>query len=119
MRILTIALLVFVISCGDNLMSIEKLKADGYTEVFCDSISRKSNDNERFVEINKVFLENKSFILARCFNNSRCIFDLHLKQNKVVCQRYSIELYKDNNNNYVDTYSKEYIDHRVLYLSTN
>ena len=118
MRILAIVLLSFVVSCGDNLMSIERLKDDGYTEVFCDSINRKTKDSERFIEINKVFLEEKSFILARCFDNNSCIFDLHVKQKKVVCQRYFIDLYKDSKSNYVDTYFKEFVDHRVLYLST-
>ncbi len=114
MKKFLLILLVFdLIGCDENIR-VDLLKSDGYIETSCTEVKRYDEENLRFLEINKDLSVEKDFILARCFNNNSCIFDVKYEEKTITCQRYILN--KQERNFSLNIEHKEYLDHRVLYF---
>ena len=107
----------FVFGCDENI-DISLLKNNGYIETSCNKVERYEENNLRFIEVNKPLESKRDFILARCFNNNSCIFDVMYDREKITCQRYILDFKKERQ--YLESFSnieyREFLDHRVLYF---
>ena len=117
----SIVLLLCVISfiCCDNqeILDIEFLKENGYKEITCSSIESYKTKDSSFIEVNKKLPATESYLLARCFDKDSCLLNINLKSNKIVCQRYIVSREDEDKRDYIHSDYKEFVDHRVLYLS--
>ena len=111
---------VFLICCDNQAdLDIEFLKDNGYKEVTCQTIESYQTDESSFIEINRKFDQNKDFILARCFDKDSCLLNLNFSSRKIVCQRYIISRENQDKRDYTHKDYREFVDHRVLYLSVD
>jgi hypothetical protein len=111
---------VFLICCDNQAdLDIEFLKDNGYKEVTCQTIESYQTDESSFIEINRKFDQNKDFILARCFDKDSCLLSLNFSSRKIVCQRYIISRENQDKRDYTHNDYREFVDHRVLYLSVD
>lgn len=106
------------ICCEDNVsLNIEYLKDNGYKEITCKTVESYQTNDSSFIEINKKLKKNNDFILARCFDKDSCLLNLNVKSNKIVCQRYIISRENQDKRDYLHSDHREFVDHRVLYLT--
>ena len=108
-----------LLCCEENeALNINYLKENGYKEITCNTVERYQTQESEFVEVNKKFSKTKTYLIARCFDKDSCLLNIKLNSNKIVCQRYilSKEGYKKD---YSRNDFKEFVDHRVLYLSVD
>jgi|11_taG_2_1085331.scaffolds.fasta_scaffold25226_2 hypothetical protein len=118
--LLLIFSLSLLFSCdNEKVLDIIYLKESGYKEVTCDEVTRYKNKSSTVVEVNKNLHELKSYLVARCFDKDSCLLNLEIKRKKIVCQRYISSIVKDYKGDYVFKEFKEFIDHRVLYISVD
>ena len=111
---------LFLICCDNQAdLDIEFLKDNGYKEVTCQTIESYQTDESSFIEINRKFDQNKDFILARCFDKDSCLLNLNFSSRKIVCQRYIISRENQDKRDYTHSDYREFVDHRVLYLSVD
>ena len=119
-KYLLLLLTTFFICCSDQeVLDIEYLKENGYKEITCSTVESYQTQDSSFVEINKKLYERRSYLLARCFDKDSCLLNINLKSDKIVCQRYIVSLEEKYKRDYVHSDFKEFVDHRVLYLSVN
>ena len=121
MKIFVILLCFNLLTCCSDheILDISYLKDNGYKEITCNSIERYQTEETNFVEVNKKLLNKKSFILARCFDKDSCLININFKKTKIVCQRYIVSRDKKYTVDYSHSDFKEFVDHRVLYLSVD
>ena len=113
-----LCLLSFIsIGCSENNINIDFLKKNGYKEVTCQTVESYETKENSFIEINMKLNYNKDFILARCFHKDSCLLNLNFRSKKIVCQRYIISRLNQDKRDYLHSDYKEFIDHRVLYLT--
>ena len=111
---------VFLICCdNEEVLDIEFLKDNGYKEITCQTVESYQTDESSFIEINRKFDEDKDFILARCFDKDSCLLNLNFSSSKIVCQRYIISRENQDKRDYLHSDYREFVDHRVLYLSVD
>ena len=111
---------VFLVCCdNEEVLDIEFLKDNGYKEITCRTVESYQSEESSFIEVNRKFDENKDFILARCFDKDSCLLNLNFSSRKIVCQRYIISRENQDKGDYLHSDYREYVDHRVLYLSVD
>ncbi len=110
-------LLVFVCCDKEEVLDINSLKDSGYTEILCKDIDEYENQDTRFIEFNKKFLNKKSFLVARCFDENNCLITMSIDKDKVICQRYFVDKSEEDKRDYLNGSYKEYVVHRIHYLS--
>ena len=110
----------FFICCEDaKSINIKYLKDNGYKEITCQTVESYQTEESSFIEINRKFDANKDFILARCFDKDSCLLNLNFSSKKIVCQRYIISRENQDKRDYLHNDYREFVDHRVLYLSVD
>tara|TARA_Y100000589_G_scaffold291528_1_gene295087 strand:+ start:177 stop:548 length:372 start_codon:yes stop_codon:yes gene_type:complete len=108
------------ICCEDNAsLNIEYLKDNGYKEITCKTVESYQTNDSSFIEINKKFKKDNDFIVARCFDKDSCLLNLNVRSSKIVCQRYIITKENQDKRDYIHSDYREFVDHRVLYLTVN
>ena len=110
-------LLVFVSCDKEEVLDINSLKDSGYTEITCKDIDEYENQDTRFIEFNKKLLDKKSFLIARCFDENNCLITMSIDKDKVICQRYFVDKSEEDKRDYLNGSYKEYVVHRIHYLS--
>ena len=111
---------VFLICCdNEEVLDIEFLKENGYKEITCQTVESYQTEESSFIEVNRKFDEHKDFILARCFDKDSCLLNLNFSSRKIVCQRYIISRENQDKRDYLHSDYREFVDHRVLYLSVD
>jgi len=118
-RYLVLIFLVFLLCCKENeILNVDYLKENGYKEITCNTVEKHETKDSDFLEISKKLNERITYLIARCFAEDSCLLNIQLNSDKIVCQRYilSKEKYKKD---YTRSDFKEFVDHRVLYLSVN
>ena len=111
---------VFLICCvNEEVLDIEFLKDNGYKEITCQTVESYQTEESSFIEVNRKFDEHKDFILARCFDKDSCLLNLNFSSRKIVCQRYIISQENQDKRDYMHSDYREFVDHRVLYLSVD
>lgn len=109
---------MFFICCDNqNDLDIEYLKDNGYKEITCSSVESYQTEESSFIEVNKKLPNAETYLLARCFDKDSCLLNINLKSNKIVCQRYIVSREDEDKRDYMHSDYKEFVDHRVLYLS--
>ena len=111
---------VFFICCDNQeALDVEYLKDNGYKEITCSTVESYQTQYSSFIEINKKLDKRKTYLLARCFDKDSCLLNINLQSDKIVCQRYITGKDKEYKSNYMYSDFKEFVDHRVLYLSVD
>ena len=119
MKKLIVLLLSYNFSCAESTNNnIDDLKKSGYVEITCNDIERYKNNGFNYIEINRDLEYKRDFILARCFEDNSCFFDMNYNKQKITCQRYFISDNIDYKIKYLDNSHKEFLSHRVLYFTT-
>ena len=111
--------LSFIHCDNQEILDISFLKENGYKEITCNSVVKYNIQESRFVEINKKLAESKTYLLARCFDKDSCLININVQKNKIVCQRYIVSREDEYKRDYIKSDFKEFVDHRVLYLSVD
>ena len=115
-KTLIIFALLCLVACDDNeAINIETLENSGYKETKCNDIVSYTQDNENIIEVNSKLPSEKSFLLARCFNEDVCFIYVNVDTNNILCQRYIIDLDKQDKRDYFNSSYKEFDDHTVFY----
>ena len=119
MKILVLLFCVLSFICCDNqeILDIKYLKENGYEEITCSYVESYQTNESSFIEVSKKLFNKETYILARCFDKDSCLLNIKLKSDKIVCQRYIISKETEDKRDYMHNDYKEYVDHRVLYLS--
>ena len=119
MKILVLLFCVISFICCDNqeTLDIEYLKENGYEEITCSYVESYRTNESSFIEVSKKLFNKETYILARCFDKDSCLLNINFKSNKIVCQRYILSKESEDKRDYIHNDYKEYVDHRVLYLS--
>ena len=108
-----------LLCCEENeTLNVNYLKENGYKEITCNTVERYQTQESEFVEVNKKFDERKTYLIARCFSKDSCLLNINLNSDKIVCQRYILSK-EDYKKDYSRNDFKEFVDHRVLYLSVD
>ena len=107
------------ICCDESNINIDFLKKNGYKEITCQTVESYQTEESSFIEINRKLDYNKNFILARCFYKDSCLLNLNIDSRKIVCQRYIISRDNQDKRDYLHSDYREFVDHRVLYLSVD
>ena len=119
MKILVLLFCVLSFICCDNqeILDIKYLKENGYEEITCSYVESYQTNESSFIEVSKKLFNKETYILARCFDKDSCLLNIKLKSDKIVCQRYIVSKETEDKRDYMHNDYKEYVDHRVLYLS--
>ena len=111
---------VFLVCCDNKeVLDIEFLKDNGYKEITCQTVESYQTKESSFIEISRKFDEDKDFIIARCFDKDSCLLNLNFSSRKIVCQRYIISRANQDKRDYLHSDYREFVEHRVLYLSVD
>lgn len=111
---------VFFVCCDNQeALDIDYLKDNGYKEITCSTVESYQTQDSNFIEINRKFSVRKTYLLARCFDKDSCLLNINLKSDKIVCQRYIMSREEEYKRDYTHSDFKEFVDHRVLYLSVD
>ena len=108
----------YSLGCEEEI-NIKLLKSNGYVETSCNKVNRYELNDSSFIEINKGLEGNKNFVLARCFNDKSCIFNIEYETEKITCQRYIVNKKNQYSNGFLNVEHREYLEHRVLYFLFN
>lgn len=120
MKIVFMLIVTSLLLCCEEkeTLNLSYLKENGYKEITCNVVERYQTQESEFVEVNKKFDERKTYLIARCFDKDSCLLNISLNSNKIVCQRYILSK-EDYKKDYSRNDFKEFVDHRVLYLSVD
>ncbi len=111
---------VFFICCDDQeALDVDYLKDNGYKEITCSKVESYQTQDSSFIEINKKLTTKKTYLLARCFDKDSCLLNINFQSDKIVCQRYIVSRENEYKRDYTYSDFKEFVDHRVLYLSVD
>tara|TARA_B100000212_G_C27289325_1_gene496565 strand:+ start:521 stop:919 length:399 start_codon:yes stop_codon:yes gene_type:complete len=120
MKIVFMLIVTSLLLCCEEkeTLNVNYLKENGYKEITCNVVERYQTQESEFIEVNKKFDERKTYLIARCFDKDSCLLNINLNSNKIVCQRYIFSK-EDYKKDYSRNDFKEFVDHRVLYLSVD
>lgn len=108
-------LAILISCCSNENLNYTQLKLEGYIEVDCNTFDSYSKDNKSYIEFNKYFDDRYTFLIARCFDTTSCIFNIN-KEDKITCQRYSYNNISGDKRDYLNKKYREFENHHVLYL---
>jgi hypothetical protein len=101
--------------CSNQIADYDQLKLEGYIEVACNTFDTYKKNRVSYIEFNKHFDYEYTFLIGRCLDKVNCSFSIS-KEDKITCQRYSYDEEAEDKRDYLSSAFKEFADHKVLYL---